>query len=223
MGSLRWTEEQLRRVTGKGAVKATTSLGAGQGNDPLALVDEDGGQGGKKAVREAKSHMQRAIESIERAGVTGRYVKGELLELQFEGAMLLSPNMLFALTHWERVPYRKAWHEKIYWAVMEVTRGPAHLETFDFFDIEARRTSPKLCDTDALAGYFKFPIDGLRYAKMIVDDNPKYFRHLNESQSVGGYALSLRVSRAPRPVLTPDTAENRADEGGSAANPGVKP
>lgn len=199
VGSMRWSEDQLRRVTGKGVVRATTALGPGQGRDPLAVVDGEAGEkSGKAAFREAKSHMQRAIESIERASVTGTYVKGESIDLYFEGAMLLSPNMLFALTHWERIPYRKAWHEKIYWAVMEITKGPAHLQTLDYFDIIAKRVSPKLCDTDALQGYFKFPIDGLRYARIIEDDKPKHFHHMEATQAQGEYAAGLRVVRVDR-------------------------
>lgn len=145
----------------------------------------------------ATKRMLTATESVRNAVVTGSFYPSRSLELVFSGARMLSINDLFALTHFQRVKYRKAWHEAIEHAVLQVVGAKAgQLRAWNpmtRFRLHAERHALDLCDTDNLHHYFKYPIDGLRYAGIILDDKPHYFISMSAAQHKGPYAMKIRV------------------------------
>jgi hypothetical protein len=148
----------------------------------------------RKAAR--KSRLERVIESIRTAALSGSYETGQFIELHFDGAMMLSPNELYAMHFSRRIPYRKAWHDAVHWAMLTVTGGPRNFPMLDSFEMSIHRRAKQLCDTDSVDGYFKAPIDGLRYAGIIKDDNPACFkRFASISQDVGRPKVIIRVER----------------------------
>lgn len=134
-----------------------------------------------------------AIQSLTDATWSGTYCQGSFLEIRFYGAVLLSVNTLYSLTHYERIKYRKAWHALIEKAVFDLIGACELRLPFDKYILRAHRVSRKLADTDSKNGYLKYPIDGLRYSGMLIDDSPKYFMDLISSQSIGLPALILRI------------------------------
>lgn len=147
----------------------------------------------KKKSSTAFQRAKQASESLKMAKVSGKQVAGKYIEFTFDGARLLSLNDLYALSHFQRVGYRKAWHEVMHDAVLEITGGPRHLHQFKQFHIQAHRSSAQYCDLDALNSYFKYAIDGLRYAGVIIDDNPNYMVSIASTQEKGPYLVRIRV------------------------------
>ena len=139
----------------------------------------------------------RALASMDNATWTGSHDPGKHLEVVFHGVVLLSVNTLYGLTHYERVKYRKRWHDLIERAVLDLI-GPAKDRlAFAHCIVRAHRVSRRLADTDAKSGYLKYPIDGLRYSGIMVEDTPAHFRDLLCSQSLGLPALALRIEAVP--------------------------
>lgn len=147
----------------------------------------------KKKSSTAFQRAKQASESLRMAKVSGEQVAGKYIEFTFDGARLLSLNDLYALSHFQRVGYRKAWHEVMHNAVLEITGGPVHLHQFKKFHIQAHRSSVQYCDLDALSSYFKYAIDGLRYAGVIIDDNPSHMVSIASTQEKGPYLVRIRV------------------------------
>lgn len=84
---------------------------------------------------------------------------------------------------------------------MQVSGSPRHIVRMSYFAIHARRRSPQYCDTNALHGYFKAPIDAFRYVSVIEDDEKKHFRRLYAEQDRGEYAVLVRIERqVPEPA-----------------------
>lgn len=158
----------------------------------------------KKAGKSAADNNTRtasrrhALDSLLSATISGTHERGKYLELRFEGAKLLSVNRLYGLTHFERIKYRKAWHQKVRDAVQLVVGGPRHLQTFDHFIIRSHRISVRKADTDAKSSYLKYVIDGLRYANAIVDDREEFFRDLLGTEARGPAALVIRIEQVPK-------------------------
>jgi hypothetical protein len=135
----------------------------------------------------------RSIESLKSARFEGTHQAGSHLELRFHGVVLLSVNTLYGLSHFQRVKYRKTWHEVVETAVASIL-GEAHQrQAFERYIIFAHRVSRRLADTDAKSGYLKYPIDGLRYAGVLVEDTEEHFRDFLCTQSIGEPALILRI------------------------------
>jgi hypothetical protein len=100
---------------------------------------------------------------------------------------------LYGLSHFQRVKYRKAWHELVETAVAQVVGEAGHRHALDRYVIHAHRVSRRLADTDAKSGYLKYPIDGLRYSGILVEDTEDHFRDFFCTQSIGEPALILRI------------------------------
>lgn len=211
---MRWTEDQLRSHLAKPGARIAASFGAGLNlagahdlrasqaiqasqKNPKKIMDREQTEPKEKILSKALLRSKTVSASVRTAIVTGYYVPGENLELVFDGAKMLSANELYALTHFQRIEYRNAWHKAIELAVMQVVGDRAgqlaDLKPMQRFRIDAVRHSKKLCDTDALNGFFKYPIDGLRYAGVIVDDHPRHFIAMTSIQHTGPYKISLRV------------------------------
>lgn len=215
MSGMRWSEDELRAHQAKTGARISSSFGAGMNLSgarelripttpvlPRMVKDaaEQPQEKTTKKKRDPSAALLRAravADSVRTAIVTGHYVPGVSLELVFDGAKMLSINDLYKLTHYQRVDYRNAWHEAVQLAVMQILGAKAgqiaSLSPMQRFKIAGIRHSKNLCDTDALPGYFKYPIDGLRYANVIADDNPKHFVDLNTSQECGPYLMGIRV------------------------------
>lgn len=190
--TLRWSQAELNAYlvrTGR-SPPSEAALSTGRPNPTVAMT---------KGVTESaitpprKGRRARAIESLQRARVSGEWVPDRFLELRFDGVLPLSVNSLLALTHFERIRYRKAWHIAIDEAVLEVTSGDRRRVRFDHFIVRSHRTTRRLSDTDAKEGVLKYAIDGLRYAGVIAEDTQAHFRDLLCSQSIGPPALVLRI------------------------------
>ena len=202
--SLRWSAADLERL-GAQTVQSTTRATAAATADAASDRRAEHGAGADStnsrpplsdATKQRRARIARVIESVSHCTVSGSHRPGQVLELVFDGAELLSPNALLAATPFERIGYRRAWHAAILRAVLVVTGGPRHLQTFTRFHVEASRRAPRLCDPDALAGYFKAPIDGLRYARAIEDDSARHFMPFAPLQSSGPARIELQVRAA---------------------------
>lgn len=154
----------------------------------------------------ARQRLEVAVAAVRGAAVEGSYVPGEALQLTLIGAVTLTPNDLFTLGHYRRIAYRKAWHERIYWAVLEVTGRSTPPPPFIYYTLQAQRRARRRCDPDALSGHFKYMIDGLRYAGVVIDDSPRYLRDWHPTQILGEPAIDLllhAVDADGRPAYAP--------------------
>jgi hypothetical protein len=187
-GPARWSQAQLEaflnRPTG-GATPAASQAITTLPRPSAATIHE---------------RLARAIASIQSARVTWQYEPEQSVSLHFEGAISLSPNELYKLTHFRRIPYRRAWHEAIYWSWLDALEGRPPPPPWTQFAIVGHRVSTRLCDPDALNGYFKYAIDGLRYAGIIVDDKPANLIELRTTQATGPVGLTLEIRRVADPL-----------------------
>lgn len=185
MASTRWSEKDLLNFS-----KKTTRLQPNSAKEVILPLANDS----SKKVNATITRRNDVIESIKHAKVTGSFKKGEYLEIMLDGAKLLSVNSLYTLNPFQRTSYKKAWHEAINWAVIQITGGPRNFSTFDHFTIEAQIQTKRRCDTDAPEGQLKFAIDGLTHAKVIIDDSPMHFKEFNcRAQKVGSPYLYLKI------------------------------
>lgn len=199
----RWSEADLKLhqqrksapvPVKKPALAAAIPLAPTRAAGVLATKSDTSASLKRKAAR--KSRLQRVIESIRTANLSGSYKTGQFIELRFDGAMMLSPNELYAMHFSQRIPYRKAWHDAVHWAMLSATGGPRNFPMLETFEMSIHRRAKQLCDTDSIDGYFKAPIDALRYAGIIKDDNPKYFkRFASITQETGKPLVVIRVER----------------------------
>lgn len=146
------------------------------------------------------SRAKDAANSLKLSRISGRHQAGQFLEFTLDGARLLSVNELYALHHFQRIAYRKAWHEAVQAAVLVVTGGPRHWLKFDRFTVIVHRRSRSGCDVDALNGYFKYAIDGLRYTGLIADDDPTHMLSMVSTQEKGQPLVRIRVECAPQTI-----------------------
>ncbi|EFX60304.1 hypothetical protein DAPPUDRAFT_124625 [Daphnia pulex] len=183
---LRWTEKDLERHLKRTGSKATTP-GTSRSANATAAAPESVKKTGRKPRAAA------AVDSLKTATITGHHRSGEYIEFLIEGATLLSVNDLYALHYYQRIPYRKAWHELINNALLLITRGPRNWTKFTTFRLTIHMRTPGGCDNDALNSYFKYAIDGLRYAGLIEDDSPRHMLSIDSSQEMGKKLLRIRV------------------------------
>lgn len=159
------------------------------------------------------SRAKEAAHTLKLAQISGMHQTGEFLEFTLDGARLLSVNELYALHHFQRIAYRKAWHEAIQAAVLVVTGGPRHWLKFDRFTVVVHRRARAGCDVDALNGHFKYAIDGLRYAGLIVDDDPAHMLSMSSTQEKGKPLVHIRVERATQAIKEGNTRLTGAKAG----------
>lgn len=227
--SMRWTEAMLKQHLGKQAKTMATGTGratpesvtlkdrapAAAGKRPRGRTalpaSHEEGDIGSRAKPTRLNRVQEIRSSIEQARVEAVYEPGRHLEIRLHGAKILSANDLYALHHFERIAYRKTWHEAIYHAVLLATGGPRHLKAFTQFRLRAERVARRGLDLDALNGCFKYAIDGLRYAGVIVNDSPAHMLDMQATQRPGEPMIVLRVEAAQE-----DHQRSAANE--SAAN-----
>lgn len=177
MRTLRWSEQDLKKHLTKNAPRRAPDR-------PVATLAR---------ITTPRSRSFLAIESLQAAHLSGTFSPQSFLELTFEGARLLSGNELFALSHYQRIAYRKAWHQAISDAVLAATKQFHHIPLFTCFSITAYRRAPKALDLDSLSGCFKYAIDGLRYARLITDDSPTHLVALQSTQEIGPHMIRLRI------------------------------
>lgn len=204
-GGVRWSEAQLTNHLARDVTPASVPRAAPGGAPPAVQAPAKSAAAGPLQGR-----LARAITSIKTARPHGTYVRDLELRLTFPGALTLSPNELYKLSHYQRVPYRTAWHEAVYWAVLELSGSTARPRPFTRFTLRMERSSAQLCDPDALNGYFKYVIDGLRYANVIVDDKACNLLDLDAMQVQGPPGVWLHLvnvgdalDRAPAAASAP--------------------
>lgn len=177
-----------------------------------------------KSAKRGKSarvnRLQQAIDSLEAARIDGHHCRGVYFEFTLDGARLLSVNEVLALHHYQRMKYRKAWHTLASNVLLVVTRGPRHWAPFKRFVVTAHRRSPVGCDVDALNGHFKYIIDGLRYAGLLVDDSRKHMLEISATQSVGAHMLHMRIEALPQ-AIQPAVPQELSAAPDNASVPGV--
>lgn len=123
--------------------------------------------------------------------------------LHFTGARLATLNDLFAMTHFERRIYRKAWHKLVSDLVMESFHGTPPI--FNRVAISVSRVGPRLVDPDNIIP--KQPIDALRYAGLLADDTAQVVCRLDISQQIGPYAVAITI----RPAISDSLLLGRLD------------
>ena len=194
MSRIKWTEEELASHLKKPGARVASSFGG-------RLVEEKTKTTKKIKITEkpkssVKNRADQVSQTIRNSKVKIESKKGEFIKITFDGAKMLSINEIYALNPFNRIGYKKSWHEKIEESFL-LAKKKIELEgdwlPFDRFKITAFRRSAKLCDTDALNGFFKYAIDGLRYSGVITEDNPKHFVCMVSSQEVGESFVSMKI------------------------------
>lgn len=159
-----------------------------------AGLNEQDGSGALKKVKAKKpSRSEVAVQSLRQCRISGSHQKGIFIEIVLDGAQMLSVNEVLGMHHFQRIAYKKAWHEVMTSALLVITGGPRHWSSFERYRLTAHRQSMRQCDNDALNGHFKYAIDGLRYAGLLVDDDPNHMVSMNSTQSIGPYRVVLRM------------------------------
>lgn len=196
MSRINWTEEELANHLKKSGTKIASSFGGKE----VTLTGKTGStiktKSSEKPKSNAKNRAEQVSETIKNSEVKIKSIKGKSIELTFDGAKMLSINEIYALSPFDRTGYKKSWHEKIEESFSQAKKEIELNEKwmpFDKFKITAFRRSTKLCDTDALNGFFKYAIDGLRYSGIIIEDNPKHFICMVSRQEIGKAFVSMKI------------------------------
>ena len=177
--ALRWSEKELQKFLGTKSV----------GKEKITKTP---------AIKKTKTQGERVKEHVEKlalARIDGDHVKGEYFRVVISGAKILSYNEILALHHYNRAKYRKAIHNLMHHATLLITRGPANFSIFEKFKITAIITSPSGVDLDALPSYLKYPIDGLRYSGVLMEDNQKHMKSIDATYEKGDYSLEIIVEK----------------------------
>lgn len=214
--ALRWSETELNQhlaksrgqtVAGPSAASVASTASAhttGQGikkspgarrkaglREFASMAGEVVGAKNIKTKKPSRSEM--AVQSLRQCRISGSHGKSNFIEIILDGAQMLSVNEVLGMHHFQRIAYKKAWHEVMTSAILVITGGPRHWSAFEKYRLTAHRQSMRQCDNDALNGHFKYAIDGLRYAGLLVDDDPNHMLSMHSTQSTGPYRVMLRI------------------------------
>ena len=221
MSSVRWSESELDAFIARTGAKVAASFGHARANGDgmptaprkaspgrLAAYPEQGSEQLAPTDRSspvessATRRIRLATESLANCALACTLVGSDSYELAFDGARLLGVNDLYAVSHYRRVAYRRAWHEAVRRCLETAPArswlNDAHWAPLDHFRVVGYRQSARLCDLDALSGQFKAAIDGLRRAGLIVDDDPQHFIDMRSAQAIGTYKVVIRVEPVSR-------------------------
>lgn len=98
-------------------------------------------------------------------------------KLELAGAVPKSLNELFAMSHWARRRYKEDVSNLIFYEAKLQKPGPALGKCKIKFELYFSKNRKR--DYDNFLGGLKFWIDGLRYAKLITEDNSEVLTGLS--------------------------------------------
>jgi hypothetical protein len=168
--AIRWSE--------KNYTDHLNRLAKSAGTEPASRTSSphEKSEGGEvKRTASRIERRDRAIKSIKESIYSGTFLAGEYIELVFPGAIALSQNSLYALTHWERIAYKKAWHQAVEWAFQAVAGGARKFPPLDTYYVSYHIQAPRLRDIDAYEGSLKWIVDGAVRTGIAIDDGPTYW------------------------------------------------
>lgn len=188
------------------------------------------GPDGKKKRRGVELRpIMDSLEAPVREALVGSGPDGPTLSLWFAGARLLTVNEIFSILPFRKYDtwkYKKRWKALIQEALdtrdpnvpLPLFDGPSRLVLF-------RRGVNKL-DLDSFQTVFKYAIDGLRKAGVLVEDNPEIVVETVPEQRIGSPAVGLRLERLLHWEAPPEVDVHAAWFGGvepEAPVPPVRP
>ena len=190
--SVRWSEKQLAAHLAKASNPRKEA-------QPAPGGIQEGAFKKPKSTGGIKGTGGTVIEAVRQSRFQGVYdPTSRRLTLTFEGARTLPPNALLKLAPFQRIAYRRAWHDLVQWAVV-AAMAPHRLGLsaagfpLKRFGVHALRQSKWMCDKDALGLNFKYAIDGLKHAGVIVDDDWTRFVDFDPTQRKGEHVVQLLV------------------------------
>lgn len=218
------TARVLRRPVSDPALAALLPLEAGTGLDarealaallPSGAHARPSADAGEKKKRRGVE-LQPIMDSLKapvREALVGQGVDGPTLSLWFAGARLLTVNEIFSILPFRKYDtwkYKKRWKALIQEALdtrdpsvpLPLFDGPSRLVLF-------RRGVNKL-DLDSFQTVFKYAIDGLRKAGVLVEDNPEIVVETVSEQRIGAPAVGLRLERLLRWTAPPEVDVHQA-------------
>lgn len=138
--------------------------------------------------RNIKLVTAQCIRNIKTAHITSIWKPGQLFFVEWDGATALTLNELLRADYRSLSGYRKAWKIACRDAVLSAggmcsIKSPVVLSLY--------RRSKRLIDNDGLSAAFKFAIDGMRFAQLIPDDNPKVITDIKLEQEIGEPLLRM--------------------------------
>lgn len=199
-----WTPEQLvafyerqGRPLPDQTLKVLSSLGLGN-HLRLPAPNEAGDAAPSPPARRKGVNVRPILASLKAPLVYAAAAPGPALSLWFDGARLLTVNELFSIQQYRKhevFPYKKAWQKLVKRALEGLPAGQA----VPHFDGPTRiwlyRRGRRRVDLDSLPTMFKYPIDALRQAGVIPDDNPDIIVEPRLIQEVGLPTVALRLER----------------------------
>lgn len=202
-----------------GAVSARDALAAllpakpGRGGTPRGGVSP-AAPGAKKKRRGVElGPIMDSLKHPVREALVGHGDDGPTLSVWFAGSRLLTVNEIFSILPFRKYDtwaYKKRWKELIQEALL--TRDPAvPLPLFDGPTrlVLFRRGTNKL-DLDSFQTVFKYAIDGLRKAGVLVEDNPEIVVETVSEQRIGEPAVGLRLERLESWTAPPEIDVHQA-------------
>lgn len=220
--STRWTEDQYRdflQQKGPQAPAAASTLQAmgvptilpasrkkSSGKNKLSVP----GVHGEKAPRAKRRGVETGpiVASVKNCAPRVRWEGGEFpsLYLLFEGARLLTVNEIYSILQYRKydvIRYKKAWHTLINRSLLCLPRDCAPVFT-GAVRLELVRRAGKTLDDDGSRTPFKFAIDALVRAKVLVDDNRQVVGSTRVFDVKGANAVGIRIIAIPPAEIVPD-------------------
>lgn len=138
--------------------------------------------------RDIKLVAAQCVRNIKTARITSIWEPERLFSAEWDGATLLTLNELLRTDYRSLSGYRKVWKNACRDAVLSAgkicsIKTPVVLKLY--------RRSGRLIDNDGLSAAFKFAIDGMRFAQLIPDDNPKVITDIKLEQEIGDPLLRM--------------------------------
>jgi hypothetical protein len=138
--------------------------------------------------RNIKLVVTQCIENIRTARITSIWKPEQSFLVEWDGATVLTLNELLRTDYRSLSGYRKVWKKACRDAVLSAgaicsIKTPVVVKLY--------RRSGRMIDNDGLSAAFKFAIDGMRFARLIPDDNPKVIADIKLEQEIGEPLLRM--------------------------------
>ena len=206
MSGLKFTEKELDQIVKSGKISILSSTKSKNTKSGKISLSGDSSVVQKKSSQSV--NINTVIQSIKLANI--RYsVSEDHLSLIFDDAILLSVNQIFAFLQREKQQifffmYKKAWHLKIYEALIKIISDKQILPFFEQdVEITLLRQAPKEIDLDAITTMFKFIIDGLKKTQenpkgILAEDNPKVVHSILFHNEKGNNLIGIKIKRVKK-------------------------
>ncbi len=142
----------------------------------------------ERPKRNIKLVVTQCIKNIKTARITSIWKPEQSFLVEWDGATVLTLNELLRTDYRSLSGYRKVWKEACRDAVLSAgaicsIKTPVVVKLY--------RRSGRLIDNDGLSAAFKFAIDGMRFAQLIPDDNPRVITDIKLEQEIGDPLLRM--------------------------------